>query len=215
MQRAASRTVIGRCSDRMQIASLLGLVELRPNRERRPTPPESAEHVRRATLLAQPACGRYVRAALCQIEPPLALLGDRLITFDAEQSRVSGLCQSLPVGFSAARPPRRGTSPLLLAGRCLAGWPVCALRPGDRPEPRPYDDRSAPGLRHPVVGGVQYATLNDETQSRSAAFLKRWYSADRSSSGTFSMMKASGSAPSKRAGTPAKDPYGRGPPPAY
>ena len=187
---------------RVQVAALLRLVELGADRERGPIPPEPAEHVRRPGRLVPPAA-RHEFAEPCPVEIALhleavaAVARHRLVAADALGPWVAADVPSFPFGLSG-RPStasRNVTHGLPPSGSCSgSSW----VGSGQGDLGCSDHDRAAPALRNAVVGSVEHAPSTVYPSSLGPA-LNSAYSADRSSSGTFSITNAFGSALLERA----------------
>src|SRR5262245_422967 len=83
---------------RVQVPTLLGLVELGTDREGRAIPPKAPEDVGRAGLLAQPARRGDVGPARGELETSLSLVRDRLISLQAHGPRIASAVPAFTVG---------------------------------------------------------------------------------------------------------------------
>ena len=118
---------------RVQVSSLLGLVELGPDRERWTVPPHTAEDVRRPSLLSEPACGRDIGPSRGEFEPSLAFIRDGLVALDSDRSRVPWVVPGLTRGSrespsTASRNVRHGGPSAGVCGGRVGFEPARATR---------------------------------------------------------------------------------------
>ena len=169
----------GAVLNRMEVAPFFGLVELSPNRERRPVPPEASEEVRSALLLPLPTGRRQFRGVAQQVKPVHTLFRDRLIALKAGRDRgsaeleVQRRCKCPDFGAERSLEVGNGVTdgtPGFWHGDVLAlriqeiqvlvgiGVVIGLLRReefGRVAEFAPDDEGSPPGLWGAVIGGTK------------------------------------------------------------
>src|SRR5205085_1941965 len=155
----------------VEVAALLGLVELRADRQGRFVPPEAAEDVGRPGRLLAPAPGNKVAEArlvevLLHLEAVAAVARHRLVATDAEGPRGAGAVPLLAVRLQRQSLDRLAERhPFLASLRCGGpGLGVSLFRPWDLAAPDPDGDRPAPPLGHSVIGSVEDVLLDREPQ---------------------------------------------------
>src|SRR5262249_12901068 len=145
----------------MEIATLLGLVELGADRERGPIPPQPAEHVRRSRLLPKPTGWRDIWTPLRKAKPALALMRNRSIALQAHSPRMARAMPRVPVGFE--RQPHNSVTeraPCALTAFEPACRGMRRFRPLRRDlSPKANNECTPASLRDAIVGGIKNASV--------------------------------------------------------